>query len=491
MAWRTAISHYFPKDNTMNKNAKNFIKNIVYAVGANVSRIFTTLILTLLLPRLLSVEDYSFWQLYLFYGSYFIYSSIGWCEGTYLKYGGCEYKDLNPSRMAGQFLNMAIYEALIAFVIAGLALLIADPMKKILICCAALYMWMYILRYQLQTLLQATNRISEYARLYAWERFLYFIIIIVGLVIGVRSCALVIFAELLSGAVLMGYGIWLCKEITVCRPESVRDSLTETAELIRIGYKLTLAGLASQLIIGIVRFAIEQKWGTVTFGKISLSFSMANMMITCITAVSIVLFPMLKRTDPDKIKQYYQTIRNGLTIPMYGVLLGYVPMKLILLWWIPQYEVSVRYLAILFPLCIYEVRNSVLVWTYLKVLRKEALIMKANLVMIVVSLAMTGLSVYLLENLDLAVLSIVIIYALKALYTEWLLGKVMHIFSLRDWAEEMLLGGLFVFCSWKLGPAGAILIYLAAYTLYLLLRKTVILETVRDFKILLSERKQQ
>ena len=39
--------------------------------------------------------------------------------------------------------------------------------------------------------------------------------------------------------------------------------------------------------------------GTVAFGKLSLSFSMANMAVTCITAVSIVIFPVLKRLNRD------------------------------------------------------------------------------------------------------------------------------------------------------------------------------------------------
>ena len=47
----------------MNQKALQFIRNVCYAMGANVSRILTTFCLMLLLPRLLSVEDYSYWQL--------------------------------------------------------------------------------------------------------------------------------------------------------------------------------------------------------------------------------------------------------------------------------------------------------------------------------------------------------------------------------------------------------------------------------------------
>lgn len=471
----------------MNKKARLFIKNIVYATGANLSRIFTTLILTLLLPRLLTVEDYSYWQLYLFYGTYMIYSSIGWCEGTYLKYGGCEYKDADGRRLSSQFLNLGLYEGIIALLICIFAsFCIDDSSRKFLVIAAALYMWMYILKYQLQTVLQATNRISDYARVYSGERFLYFVLVIVGLVLGWQNVYLVIFAELISNAVSLIYGIYLCRDVTLKKRLAFSVSLEETAELIGIGYKLTLAGLASQLIIGIVRFAIEQRWGTVVFGKISLSFSMANMIITCITAVSIVLFPMLKNSDSLKIRQYYMTMRSVLTIPMFGILLIYAPMKSVLTWWLPKYADSLKYLAILFPLCIYEVRNSVLVWTYLKVLRKESLIMRANLIMIGISIATTFLSVFICDSLDLTVCSIVVLYAIKAVYTEWLLGKYIPVCAKSDWLVETVLSCCFITSSWGLNSTGAFLVYTASYVLYLLYKKKEIMATAKDLKLLLA-----
>lgn len=471
----------------MNKKARLFIKNILYATGANLSRIFTTLILTLLLPRLLTVEDYSYWQLYLFYGTYMIYSSIGWCEGTYLKYGGCEYKNIDGRRLSSQFLNLSLYEGIVALILSIFAFGgIADTQKRFLVIAAACYMWMYILKYQLQTILQATNRISDYARVYSGERFLYFILVIVSLILGRCNVYLVIIAELISNAVSLSYGIYLCREVTLKKKLPLSVSIKETAELIQIGYKLTLAGLASQLIIGIVRFSIEKKWGTVIFGKISLSFSMANMIITCITAVSIVLFPMLKNSDTNKIRYHYRTLRSTLTIPMFGILLLYAPMKAILSWWLPKYADSLKYLAILFPLCIYEVRNSVLVWTYLKVLRKESLIMKANLIMIGMSIVMTFFSVIICNSLDLTVCSIVVLYAIKAIYTEWLLGKYIPICAKRDWLVETILSAGFIAGSWTLNAVGAFFVYLVSYGLYLLYKKGEIITTFKELKLLFA-----
>ena len=69
----------------MNTKVRQFLKNIIGAVGANVVRLMISIILTLLLPKLMGLEQYSYWQLYLFYGTYLAYSSLGWCEGIMLK----------------------------------------------------------------------------------------------------------------------------------------------------------------------------------------------------------------------------------------------------------------------------------------------------------------------------------------------------------------------------------------------------------------------
>ena len=86
----------------MNQNAKRFLKNIIGAVGANVVRLMISVLLTLLLPKLMGQEEYSYWQLYLFYGTYLAYSSLGWCEGFTLKYGGYHYEELNKPLIIGQ-----------------------------------------------------------------------------------------------------------------------------------------------------------------------------------------------------------------------------------------------------------------------------------------------------------------------------------------------------------------------------------------------------
>lgn len=453
----------------MKKSVNLFAKNVFFAVGANISRIFTTLILTLILPKVMSVESYSEWQLYRFYATYLVYSTLGWTEGLYMKYGGVRYQELAKGRISSQIWGIAVHESVFACValLIGSLLISSWDVKRQLLLGAVFYMIFHVVLSQLQAVLQASNRISDYARVYTGERFLFLAVSIGCILIGRVDFQGFILAEILSNVVLMGYAAWLCREVVFTRPLSFRNMFREEKELISIGCSVSVASFIGQLVIGVVRFGVEQRWGTVAFGKLSLSFSMANMAVTCITAVSIVIFPVLKRLNRDTADHLYKPLRDLITLPMFGVLLCYAPAKYLLTLWLPEYGDSIRYLAVLLPFCIFEVRNSVLTCTYLKVWLGQKYIMYANIITLAASVVITWLTVYVVGSIDLAAASIMILYALKTVLTELAVKKYIKIRLGLFNVQELLLTAVFMILSWFFDPLPSLAGYLLCYGIYL------------------------
>ena len=172
----------------MNSKFKKFLKGFLHALSANIIRLLISIVLTLLLPKLLGVEEYSYWQLYLFYVTYTAYSSLGFCEGIYLKHGGKEYEELEPRMIGSQFWALAVYEIVFCVVGAFLACTFLQGENKGMILSLALVSSLFdILRYFLQSVLQATNRIQEYAKIVTSERMLFFVLAIIFLILGVNT----------------------------------------------------------------------------------------------------------------------------------------------------------------------------------------------------------------------------------------------------------------------------------------------------------------
>ncbi|MBQ7360643.1 MAG: hypothetical protein IJW63_11195 [Lachnospiraceae bacterium] len=471
----------------MKKDAIEFIKNFFRALSANVTRILFTLILTLLLPKILGEQEYGMWQLYLFYVTYACYNSFGWSEGIYLKYGGQDYYKLDKKVIAGQVWGLGIYEVLLTFTVGFFAMTFApDSMKSYVLMLAFLSAGLDNVRYMLQFLLQCTNRIKEYARIVMVERVLFFSLAILFVLIGSRDYAAFIYSEIVARILSLIYAVYICRDVIFVKMSSFKELTKEAKYLISCGFKLSFANLASQLIIGIVRFAVEWEWGTVVFGKISLTLSMSNMLITCLAAVSVVLFPVLRRMDSEKLKSMYPVMRMVLTVPLYALLLIYIPFRDILVLWLPQYEASLRYLAILFPIFIYEVRTTILNNTYLNTYRKEKYILYVNVVTVLISLCITVVTVGLFKSLDLAVASIVLLVMLKCLLTEIWLRKIVGGGVLKETLQELVLTVVFIVSGWYIGDYRGTAIYAVLYVGYLLLNKKEIVEKFSHLKSIIG-----
>lgn len=467
----------------MNPKVTQFLKNILGAVGANVVRLMISVVLTLLLPRLMGQEQYSYWQLYLFYGTYLAYSSLGWCEGFMLKYGGRRYGELDKPLVIGQIWMLFGYELLF---FGGLWLLISaleiERVKYILLLLACASAVFDIVRYMVQSVLHTVNRIPEYVRLVLLERLLFAVLSAAALLLGFNTASALILSEISARILSMLYSFWVIRDMVRTRPAGTNELLQEAKSEISIGCKLLWALLASQLVIGIIRFAIEQKWGVLQFGQISLTISLSSMIVSCVSAIGVVIFPMLKRMRREQMARIYTPVRTLMSVVIWGILLLFAPMKWILSCWLPQYARALEYLALLLPLCLYESRTAMLTTTYLKAYREEANILKTNLTAVLLSLLAAGVTVFLAENLTLAVLSISLLCMAKAYMTEYYVCRHLRFPLRRELLLESALMAVFMLSGWYGSYLSAICLYGAGYVLYLLLENRLVLSGIRLLK---------
>lgn len=473
----------------MNVNARQFLKNIIGAVGANVVRLMISVMLTLLLPKLMGPEQYSYWQLYLFYGTYLAYSSLGWCEGFTLKYGGAHYNALNKPLISGQIRMLFGYELLF---FGGLwvvtSVMEIQQVKHILLLLACASAVFDIMRYMVQSILHTVNRIQEYVRIVLLERMFFVVVAGVVLMMGFDSALALIGSEIIARIGSMLYSFWVIRDMVSARPAGKKALLSEAKSEISIGCKLLWALLAGQLIIGIIRFAIEQKWGVLQFGQISLTISLSNMIVTCVSAIGVVIFPMIKRMREDQMERIYTPTRMLMSVGIWGMLLVFAPMKWLLSHWLPQYAGALEYLALLLPLCLYESRTAMLTTTYLKAYREEKNILKVNAIAVVLSGLAAGLTVFVAENLTLTVLAISLLCMVKAYLTEFYVCRHLRFPLWRELLVESAMMALFMISGWYGSYFTAMALYAAGYALYLLLERQLVKEGIQILKSEMREK---
>lgn len=468
----------------MNIKIKKVLKNVSYSFIANIVSMIISVISVTFLPRVMSIEDYGIWQLYLFYMSYLGFFHFGWLDGICLRYGGCYFEKLDKIKFTSQFILLFIFE----FIISILALILINLfinnyfIKEVLIFVS--YILVPIILFTFTTfILQITNKIKEYVYLTLLGRILFFISLMIYFNLDNRSYVELIYFDIISRILSLFYGIYLIKGILVFKLDTISDIFKEMWENISVGSKLLFANIAGMLILGIIRFGISQQWDVATFGKVSLTLNCSNFLMVFINALSIVFFPILKRIDDSKIKDLYIKIRNGLTSILLGCLLIYYPLNSILSWWIPKYQDSLIYMAILLPICLFESKVSLLTNTYLKALRKEKIMMKINLGVVIVSLVLTYISTVLLHDLNIAVISILLLFAIKSICSEIVLEKVLEIQIKKDILQEIILVVLFVSINFSnVNVLVKFIIYTTSFILYLYINRKVVRNSFKALK---------
>lgn len=471
----------------MNNKAINFIKNFSYTLISNLISLTVSTLVILIIPKLIGIEEYGYWQLYLFYSSYVGFLHFGWSDGIYLRYGGKEYKELNKGMFFSQFYMMVIFQVIIAICVSCVPIIFLEDQNKIFIFkMVAVNLLIMNTLSVLLLILQATNRIKEYAQITIISRILYVSLIVAFLVIGIRDYKIIIAADLIGKLISLFYAIYCCKDIVFRRISTFYFTFSEAIENISVGIKLMFSNIASMLIIGVVRFGIERSWNVKTFGKVSLTLSISNLMMLFINAIGIIMFPILRRTQKKKLPSIYLTMRDFLMVTMFCVLLVYYPVKTVLSSWLPNYAESLKYMALLFPMCVYEGKIALLINTYLKALRKEKLMLRINLVSFVFSIMLTSLNIFIFKNLDLIILSIVILLAFRAILAELLLSYILRFSVHKDILLELIMTTIFILTGWFVNSWMTILIYGGAYIIYLIVKKKDVVSSIKNLKILMK-----
>lgn len=471
----------------LNSKAINFMKNLSYSLASNLISLSISTLIVLIVPKMIGVKEYGYLQLYLFYSAYVGFMHLGWNDGIYLRYGGKDYKDLDKRLLFSQFYMMVIFQLCVAFIVfLGSMLVLKDNNRIYIFQMISLNLFIMNILTMLLFILQATNRIKEYAKSLMYGRLFYILIVTIFLLNGIRDFKIIIFSDLIGYLISLLIAIKYCKDFIFLKASSFYISFKEALENISVGMKLLLANIASMLIIGVVRFGIERTWDVSTFGKVSLILSVTNLMIFFINAIGIIVFPILRKAKKTNLPLIYTTIRNFLMVILIGLLLAYYPLKVILTLWLPNYADNLIYMVLLFPIFIYEGKMVLLLNTYLKTLREEKLLLKINLLTLALSIAITMINTIIFKNLTFAILSIVVFVAFKSVVAELYISKVLQIKIYRDIFLELAITFFFIITGWFISNMIAPILFIVVYITYLTIKSKDIVNSFNNFKLLLK-----
>ena len=449
---------------------KKFLNSISYSVGANLISVMIAILVITIMPKFMSLSEYGLWQLFLFYNSYVGICHIGISDGLYLKNIGKSYSDLDFISISNQILITVTCATIVAISMYSffikldidltkvevlLLVLITVPMAHFKCVCILLF--------------QATNHIKEYALNSIIENMIFFMCLICLIIFDKPNFQKVYTSFFISLFISVVFIVYTLKDNLKISLDNFGKDCKESFLSFLCGSKLLLANIANTLIIGIVRYGISFGWSIVYFGKISLTLSLCNFLMTFVNSLSFVLIPNIKNLSQDSLDLFFLSMRKILNVVLFSLLVFYYPIYFIMKMWLPNYIDGLIYMSVLFPVCIYECRTGLLINSILKVLRKEELLFKINFIVLIISLIITIMNVILFKNLDFIVFSILLLYTLRCLIAEHWISKILFLNLSYDTFKETILVIIFLIANIKFSLTYSCLIYLVfllAYIIY-------------------------
>lgn len=439
--------------------------NLAYAVIAQGIGLLSSILTSLVLPKFLGVEDYAYWQLFLLYSSYSGFALLGLNDGIYLRLGGKRYSEVDHGELKAQQCVVAASQLLIATCCLAAVLAAGfEPYRALVLALCVLFGLLTNLTQCLRYVFQCTNltRISSLADLFSKGLFVVFMATV--LFMGANTSLTFIMGYIACQTVAFLY-VLACARDTLCAKASFRDVLRVCAADVRAGLMIMVAYYADSLIVGFTRMLTDWRLGLAAFGKLSLSFSLTNFVLAFIGQVSMVAFPVLKRLDAEGQREKYLSIRLMLHTVLPCAYLLYVPARLVLGFWLPDYSESLVYLALTMPLCVYSCKANLLFNTYLKMGRREGTLCAVNVAAMVLNAALALASIVGLASVELATCGIVASVALRDLAFELIMSRRFGNSVARVCVAEALVTAGFMTASWFLGAWSwpVVLLLLSAY----------------------------
>lgn len=447
--------------------AKKLAKNMAVSIAAQAVSLLVSFVMYLVVPSLVNEYTYAYWQMYMLYVSYVGVLHFGLLDGLVLRYGAYDYGELDKARIRSQFMLLLAMLSVFAVLLGVTSLFVFEGERRYVFLLVAVAIVTKNLATYNSYIFQITNRIERYAAVTIAQKGFFGLLSVLLLIFGVDNFVYYCLADIAGDLFGFALGVIFNRgQVYFGRTLKRADFLGETKSNLSAGFILLLANWSSVLLIGSARMITEWRWGELTFGKVSFAFSLANVFLTFVTAVSVVLFPSLKRLEEDKLPDMYAGIRRAISLLMFFVLLFFFPGRWIVENWIEKYAVSLEYLAILLPFVVFSSKVNLLTNNYLKVYRKEKAMLLVNVISVAVGAGLFALSAYVFDDLNLLLYCVVFTIMLNSVLSEAVVMRLIKRRFVLSILLEIVMAAAFIAIAVLLPLWWGMLAYFGVFVLY-------------------------
>ncbi len=348
------------------------VKNVAMVAFSNVLTILAGVLVGFLIPKIMGIEDYGYYKIYTLYIGYVGFFHFGIIDGIYLFFAGRSYDSLDREKFRFFTRFLFVTQGIITIIVTIIALCFINFNYGFIFLFVALYLFSNNITNYYQFVSQMTFRFKELTIMNIIRSFLLSISVL-GLFVGYKwlnfglihyQLYLMIFT-VINYLLTFGYVI-LYRDISFGKVSKFKEQKKLLKELISLGFPLLLANIIGNLILNIDRQFVSILFDTEVYAVYAFAYNMLSLVTTAIAAISTVLYPSLKSKNEDDLKKSYSNLSGIMLIIVSFCLLAYFPLVLIINWFLPQYNESLKIFQVIFPGLLFNTAVTVVMTNYYK-----------------------------------------------------------------------------------------------------------------------------
>ncbi|HET53777.1 MAG TPA: hypothetical protein ENN33_01010 [Ignavibacteria bacterium] len=456
----------------MNKLIKKSFKSIIYVSLAQLISFLLGIAKTLILPLVLGMVNFGYWQVYLLYVSYATVLTFGFNDGVYLRYGKYDYEKLPKGTLNSNLLIFFLAQIFITLFLIFVTQFEIDANKRVALLWACLNIPLAGITGFFIYLLQTTNQFKKYSMFIIIDKIILLSVIMFIYVNKIDEFMIIVIGDIIAKIITVLFlsvsFLDLLKQRLVITRRTVKVFLMN----IKVGSKLLFANFSGMLILGYGRILVERSQSIEKYSVFALANSSMNLIMIFITAIGLVVYPTFTRIKSSKYAGYYLHL-NDLVISLSQILLIlYFPLNKIITSLLPNYTGIFEYLPVMFIIIFIQAITQIVINPYYKLLRCEKDMLKANVIGLLSTLLIVSVLYFIFQSILLLIAGTALGMLIRLHYSGNFFNRKMKLGKSPRFIFSLAILVIFCLIAYFFNPTCGFIIYLFISGLRIYLKRS-------------------
>ncbi len=394
-----------------NYGMKKVVKDFLIVFSNNIISLISGLIVSLGLPKILSMEDYSDYKIFMLYLSYIGLFHFGLIDGVVVKFAGKSEIDIGLRIYRSITRLLVKMELIIAVLILAIVLVVIRGEYEFLGIVVAFDIIVHNLLSYYRSTMQITMRYKAYTITGVYGnifRLFGILLLLIMKKLNCASCNIYIMIYMFGEISQLIFCLLLSKRITFGKKLDIREAKAVIMEIFKTGTPLLVAGIISTLILNLDRQFVSILFRKKDYAVYSFSYSIMNIILTLISAMSIVLYPAIKVKEKKELGKYYENFICILSCFVFSCFVFIPILNKFIEWFLPDYKYSLEILRVIFPVVVSLSIMQIIVINFYKTIEITRTYLMISITVLGISFMLNYIGYFIFKSMEAIAVSTVI-----------------------------------------------------------------------------------